>query len=153
MLFSDRADEINTFVCANGGGYEAPGSFTALGSERDGKIIGGIVYSRWNGAHCLCNIALLPGYNHKELIVSGLHYGFSQLGLRRLTFTISQDNIASQRFVRHLGATLEATLQGADPSGDLLIFALFPENCPLWRRFYGTNGPSSAERSGDSGTD
>jgi RimJ/RimL family protein N-acetyltransferase len=136
-LFSDRPEEINAFVAANGGGWECPDSYTALGSERDGKIIGGIVYSKYNGAHCLCNIALLPGYNHKRLIISGLHYGFSQLKLKRLTFIVASSNIASQTFVRHLGASLEATLLGADISGDLLIYSLFPETCPLWRRFYG----------------
>lgn len=136
-LFSDRPEEINQFVSDNGGGWEAPGTFTALGSERDGRITGGIVYSKYNGAHCLCNIALLPGFNHKRLILVGLHYGFVQLRLNRLTFIVSPSNLSSQRFVRHLGASLEATLRGADPSGDLLIYSLFPETCPLWRKFYG----------------
>lgn len=137
MLFSDREGEVNEFISSQDGGWEHPGSFTTLGSERRGQIIGGTVFSRYNGAHCIVNIALLPGFNHKHLIYASLDYGFNQLKLRRLTFIVKSTNLLSQRFVRHLGASLEATLQGADPSGDLLIFSLFPETCPFWRRLHG----------------
>jgi len=146
MLFSDDPELINEFIGAQDGGWEQPGSFTALGSLVDGNLVGGITWSRYNGAHALCNIALLSGHNHRSLLVSGLHYSFAQLGLRRLTFMVKGSNIPSQTFVRRLGASLEATLQGADPSGDLLIFALWPGNCPLWMLNYGKKLRESAER-------
>lgn len=147
MLFSDDPEAVNQFIDDHGGGWEAPGTFTALGSKRGDKIVGGVTWSDYNGAHCTCNIALLPEYNHRWLLVAVLNYSFIQLKLRRLTFIVKSSNIASLTFVRHFGATLEATLRGADPSGDLLIFALWPENCPLWNRYYGKKegqGPQSA---------
>ena len=138
MLFSAPANEIGEWVAAHGGGFQHPGSYTALGYAHEGVLKGGITWSHYNGRHCLCNIAIdNAGRMPRPLILAGLHYSFhpSQLALRRLTFLVASANIRSQSMVRHLGATLEATLRDADPSGDLLIFALFPESCQLWKRF------------------
>lgn len=137
MLFSDDPEAVNEFINALDGGWEAPGTFTALGVRREGKIVAGVTWAEYNGAHCTCNIAALPGYSLRSLLVGVLYYSFIELRLNRLTFTVKSTNIPSINFVRHFGATLEATLRGADPSGDLLIFALWPENCPLWNRYYG----------------
>lgn len=135
MFIRGRDNELNEWIRSQGGGFAPPGAFAAMGWETAGRIRGAITWSAYNGKHCLCTIAVADGSLPLPLIREGLLYSFSQLALRRLTFIVSSANIRSQSLVRRLGATLEATLRDADPSGDALIFALFPEDCKLWSRF------------------
>lgn len=139
MLFSGEAgseiaNTIGKWVGERGGGNVFPGSFTALGWVEDGEIKGGITYSDYNGAHCICGIALEGRRFPLPLLNAGLYYPFKQLALRRLTFPVAESNIRSIELVSRLGATREATLRAADPSGNMLIFALFPEDCRIWKR-------------------
>jgi RimJ/RimL family protein N-acetyltransferase len=54
-----------------------------------------------------------------------------------LTFCVDSENIRSQTLVRSLGAVHEATLQDAGNPGNMLIFALFPDACKIWRKING----------------
>jgi RimJ/RimL family protein N-acetyltransferase len=145
MLIWDSPNGINEWVSLHGGGFAAPGYCTALGWIDDaGRLVGGIVYHQSNGAHCLANIALANKTFPIGLLKAGLRYAFAQLKLKRLTFIIKSDNIASINLVTALGASLEATLRDADISGNLLIFALFPEDCPIWRKLNGQERKSTA---------
>jgi len=146
MLVWDSAEIINEWVASRGGGYAAPGNCKALGWERDNRLVAGIVYHQSNGAHCLANIALDNGVFPPGLLKAGLTYPFGQLKLRRLTFIIEEGNIRSQKLCASLGAIPEATLRDADISGNLLIYALFPANCPIWSRI---NGKIERQRARD----
>lgn len=138
MIYFEPKEAINAWVAQQGGGRAPEGTYQAMASvDSKGALTGGIVFYDSNGKNCLANIALSQGKFPKELLRAGLLYAFTQLALRRLTFVISSANIRSQQLVSALGATHEATLREADPEGDSLIFALFPENCPIWSRFDG----------------
>jgi len=134
MLVLDRPEEVNAFL-ETLDVAECPGSFQAIGDFRDGKCIAGVLLHRVNSRNGWANIGILPGYFPRGLLVAFFAYTFGQLALSRLTFLVGSVNLRSIRFCRHLGATLEATLQGADDSGDLLIFSLLPDNCYLWSRY------------------
>jgi len=138
MLIWDQPKIVNEWVGAHGGGKAPDSSCTALGwLNPQNQLEGGIVYYEYNGAHCLVNIALIGKKFPVSLLRAGLFYPFAQLKLKRLTFLISEGNIASQALVRRLGAIPEATLRDADINGNLLIYALFPENCKFWSRLNG----------------
>lgn len=137
MLVWGPREEINSWVAERGGGRAAPGTFQAIASFTPEGIRGALVFYDCNSKNCLVNLALEGKTFPRELLRAGLLYPFNQLTLRRLTFLISSANIPSQNLVRQLGAIHEATLREADPLGDTLIYALFPENCPIWSRFNG----------------
>lgn len=138
MLIWDRPEVVNDWVFSQGGGRAATGACTALGwADPSGILRAGLVFSECNGAHCLVNIALSNGTFPLGLLRAGLFYTFAQLKLKRLTFIITEGNIPSQNLVRRLGASPEATLRDADINGNLLIFALFPEDCKIWSRLNG----------------
>lgn len=135
MLIWDSPEIINDWVAQHGGGRAVPGYCTALGWVGENQQLNaGLVFYDCNGASCTVNIALSQGVFPIGLLKAGLLYVFSQLKLRRLTFIIAESNIRSQNLVRGLGAIPEATLRDADINGNLLIFALFPENCKIWSR-------------------
>lgn len=138
MIIWDSPEVINTWVAERGGGRAFPGSCTALGwADETGRLKGGLVFHNCNGAQVEVNIALEDGVFPKKLLETGLKYVFSQLQVKRLTFLVKAINIPSQNLVRRLGAVHEATLRDADISGNMLIYALFPENCKIWSRISG----------------
>lgn len=131
---------LNSWVAIHGGGNHS-GPVSALGSWKDGVgITGGIVFHSSNGVSATANIALLSGVNPGPLIKAGLTYAFGQLGLTRLTFLILPSNIRSIHLVTGLGAYHEATLRETEPEGDLHIYALFADSCPIWSRIRGKIG-------------
>lgn len=137
MLVWDQPDQINEWIAVRGGGKAHTGKCSALGWELNGKLTAGIVFHDSNGVHCLVNIAIDGGSFPIALVKAGLSYAFGQLKLKRLTFIISESNIRSQKLCTALGAIPEATLRDADINGNLLIYALFPDNCPIWSRLNG----------------
>lgn len=146
MIVWDCPEVINKWVAERGGGHAHPGACTALGCVKDNKLIAGLVFHDANGAHCMVNIAIEGGSFPPDLLKWGLRYVFKQLQLKRLTFIIKASNIASINLVRKLGAIHEATLQDADITGNLLIYALFPQNCKIWSRL---NGQERGRRTGN----
>lgn len=146
MLIWDSPNAINDWVAERGGGRANPGFCTALGwADSAGTLCAGLVFSDCNGASINVNIALDGGIFPRILLEAGLFYVFSQLQLKRLTFVIKEANIRSQNLVRRLGAVPEATLRDAHPSGNMLIYALFPEDCKIWSRV--KNGKVQRQRS------
>jgi RimJ/RimL family protein N-acetyltransferase len=134
MLHWENPSEIGQWIQAHGGGFLAPGTFTAIGYTQHGELVGGIAFANSNGKHCLVNIALKGRTFPRPLLLAALWYVFIQLTLRRVTFIIEQDNLRSQNLVTRLGAKREATLRDAGKSGDLFIYSLFPEDCVIWSR-------------------
>lgn len=137
MLIWDNPNAINEWIGERKGGKANPNHCTALGWEEAGKLVAGLVFYDCNGSNCCVNIAVDGGRFPSGLLKAGLRYSFHQLQLKRLTFIVSDSNIRSQKLCSGLGATLEATLRDAGINGDLLIYSLFPDSCPIWSRING----------------
>lgn len=152
MIIWDSPEQVNQFIGQHGGGYCFPGSFQALGwVNPQGVLTAGLSFHDSNGASCRVNIALSEKTFPLGLLKAGFFYVFRQLKLKRLTFTIHSANIPSQELVRRLGAIHEATLRDAEPTGDTLIYALFPEDCKLWSRINGQVSRRNAASAGPGG--
>ena len=107
----------------------------ALGWEKRDALVAGVVYADWNGPNVVCHIASDGSRRWlvREYLWTIFDYPFRQLKVKRITVTVGEGNADSRRFVEHLGFTREATLQRAHPSGDLLVYRMFAENC-RWLR-------------------
>lgn len=128
------AEAINVWIDSRGGGRCSPGTFTALAWVNQGEISGAIAFYDSNGRNANANIAVEGGRLSPGLLKAGLWYAFGQLRLARLTFLIEDDNIPSISLVTRLGATHEATLREAGKKGNMVIYSLFPADCPIWRK-------------------
>lgn len=138
MIIWDSPELVNQFIGSLGGGYSPPGSFQALGwADQKGLLVAGVTFHSSNGVNAFANVAVERKHLQPIFVKACLFYAFRQLKLKRLTFTIAESNLSSQSLARHLGAVHEATLRDAAPDGNMLIFALFPEDCKLWKRFNG----------------
>jgi RimJ/RimL family protein N-acetyltransferase len=114
------------------------GASQGIGWERDGVLVAGVAYAEWNGPNVVCHIASDGSrrWASREYLRTIFDYPFNQLKVKRITVCVGEGNSASRRFVGHLGFTIEATLEKAHPTGDLLVYRMFREDCKWLRQSY-----------------
>lgn len=122
---------VAQWVTAQQGKIWSGNGMVAIGVEEDEELIAGVVYDSWNRASIHMHISALPGKNWltRECLKIGYGYPFIQLGCKKVIGMVGSKNLEVQRFQRHLGYKLEATLEAAHPDGALLIYTLAREDC------------------------
>lgn len=123
------ASRIGPWVCERAGGTWVAGRGTAIGQERNGEIISGVLYEDYNGANVICHIAGVGRWATRKFLRVIFDYPFRQLGVKRITVPVASSNEKCVRFVQHLGFTLEACLKDAHPDGDILIYRMMAHEC------------------------
>jgi RimJ/RimL family protein N-acetyltransferase len=115
-----RTNEYGNFGAAQG-----------IGWLKDGEIVAGVAYAEFNGPNVVCHIASDGSrrWLTREYLWTIFDYPFNQMGADRITVCVGQKNADSNRFVKHLGFELECTLEGAHPTGDLLVYRMFRHQC------------------------
>lgn len=137
-----RTNEFGNFGAATGIGqlvkYDSP-----IG---DGwKLCAGVAYAEWNGVNVVCHIAS-EGRNwaDRRYLSTIFDYPFNQLKCNRITVCIGEGNYESRNLVEHMGFTREANLQGAHPTGDLLVYKMFRGSCRYLEKPYAAFAPLRA---------
>lgn len=134
IVWNDPA-RVSNFV-AQQLGIDGWSHCRAIGLEKDGQLIAGVVYDYYTGTNICLHIAALPNrrWLNKEFLFYMFDYPFTQLGVKRMTGIIPESNKESVRFAEGLhGCTLEARLKDAHPQGDMLIFCMFKDDCKYLR--------------------
>ena len=136
-------DKVVEWIAKRTNEYGSFGGAQAIGWERNGSLVAGVAYADWNGPNVVCHIASDGSRNWatKSYLWTIFGYPFTQLGCKRITVCVGDGNNDSKRFVRHLGFELEATLVEAHPSGDLLVFRMFRQDCRFIRWPYEKSRP------------
>lgn len=115
------------------------GAFTAIGLEKNGELVGGVVYDGYYGTSISAHIAGVgQGWLTRSFLRAMFQYPFAQLGVNRMTGPVASTNEGAIRLVRHLGFEQEAYLKGAVPGGDLLFFVMWKCDCRFLGEKYGT---------------
>ncbi|ABR91756.1 Uncharacterized conserved protein [Janthinobacterium sp. Marseille] len=112
-----RTDEYGNFGCATG-----------IGWERDGKLVAGVAYNDFNGVNMCTHIAL-EGAMTKKFLWAIFDYPFNQAKVNRITALVGEGNEKSLNLCRKLGFTEEARLDGAHPTGDMVILKMWRKDC------------------------
>lgn len=99
-----------------------------IGLSRGGKIVAGVVYTDFNGRN-VCVHQAIEGRLTREYLWTLFDYPFNQLKVERITGMIPEGNSRARKLTEHLGFELETTLQGAHPSGDLLVYVIRKKDC------------------------
>lgn len=114
----------------------------AIGLERDGEMIAGVVYESWNGASFVCHIAVV-GLMTQLYLEAIFHYPFVHCGAKKIFAPIPESNEKSKRFVEKLGFRLEHRSLDAHPDGAILLYSMRRDQCvfigegngkSIWRR-------------------
>lgn len=124
--------EITGWVAKRIPGYVTSPGARALGVVKDGRIVAGVTYERFNGANIEASIAAEPGARWADRLV--LHhifaYPFLQLGVEAVTLLVALDNFASLNLATKLGFSQVAIVPFAAPGGaPLVILQMYAEQC------------------------
>jgi RimJ/RimL family protein N-acetyltransferase len=122
---------VNEWMRANSRGEFTAKDATSIGWHDGKRVVAGVAYTDWNGANLNMHVVALPGkrWLRREFLWACFDYPFNRLKVARVTGVVASCNAEARRFDEHLGFTLEATLQGAHPSGDLLVYVLWKSSC------------------------
>lgn len=133
-------DRVARWTLDHFGTQWVPGSGQAIGLEREGKLIAGVVFEGWNGASVRMHVAADgPHWLNREYLFTCFWYVFEQLNCKKALALVAESNYASRRFVEHLGFTLEVTLKDCHPDGALLVYSLAKAQCK-WLSLRTPNG-------------
>lgn len=126
----DRPDEVAAWVAPRIG-EEKFELATAIGLERYGQLIAGVVYTGLTDRSVQMHIAAIPGkrWCTREFILAFFGYPFVQLRLSRVTALVRASNVDSLKFCDHIGMTREGVLREATAEGDLVIFGMLRREC------------------------
>lgn len=115
------------------------GAAVGFGVEEDGKIIAGVVFDDYNGVNINMHVASdgTKRWMNREILWMVFDYAFNQCKVNRITGLVGEGNIAARTFDEHIGFTLETTLKAAHPTGDLLVYRMFRDECRWLRMSYG----------------
>ncbi len=101
----------------------------AIGLERDGELVAGVVYEGYNGHNIWMHVAI-PGRITQAYLRYCFYYPFVELGCSRVSGYVDASNAKARRFDEHLGFRQEAILRGAAADGgDVIIYAMTKEEC------------------------
>jgi hypothetical protein len=115
----------------------------AIGLERDGEMIAGVVYENWNGASFVCHIAV-EGLMTPAYLGAIFHYPFVHCGATKIFAPVAESNAECVKFVKNLGFRLEHRLLDAHPDGSILLYSMKPDQCRFIGEKYGQEFTSSA---------
>ena len=101
-----------------------------IGLERDGEVVGGVLYERFNGTGIWAHVAGVGRWVTKDYLREAFAYPFVQLGVRYIWGWVDESNEKARRFDEHLGFKPHALLTGAaKDGGDVIIYRMTREDC------------------------
>ena len=109
------------------GKYFAEGS-SAIGLQKDGKTIAGVIYENWNQASIMCHIAV-EGRMTKGYLKAIFAYPFEICKVKKIIVPVTSDNVKSLKFVAKMGFVEEARIKDGAPNGDIIFLTLAQEKC------------------------
>jgi len=108
------------------------GPFTAIGLERNGELVAGLVYNMFTGPSINMHVALDPILRmvSREHLAIAFGYPFNQLKCKRITGRVHALNFKAQRFDEHLGFIREGIERcGAADGADIILYGMLRAEC------------------------
>lgn len=129
VVWDDPA-RVGEWVCARLGTFFNPKECTAIGMEKDGTLIAGVMFDHFNGRSIAMHVAGTGGHwMTRDYARACFGYAFNQLKVGKIIGLVDSTNEQAIRYDQHLGFELEATVKDAAKHGDLLIFSMTRDQC------------------------
>ena len=109
------------------GKFFAEGS-SAIGLQKDGITIAGVIYENWNRQSIFCHIAI-EGRMTKAFLKAIFDYPFNVCHCKKIIVPVVSNHAKSIKLVTKMGFTEEARLKDASHDGDIIFLTLARENC------------------------
>jgi RimJ/RimL family protein N-acetyltransferase len=130
LIFDDR-ERVARWVAQGGDPLARYGNYYAMGAEREGELVAGIVIDHMlPGANGFAHITIAkPGKDTYALIRAFFDYAFRQQELKRVTGMCPSVWTAVLAFDKKLGFEEEFRIKDGFPGGDMVMLVMRPETC------------------------
>jgi len=125
-------------------GYLASRS-QAIGLEKDGKIIAGIVYENWTGRSIVCHMAF-PNPITARFLSAIFDYAFNVCKVEKVIGFTPAANVKAQKLVEKMGFSTEGRIKDVYPDGDMILNTMAKENCRYLGKRYGQEKHNTTTR-------
>lgn len=134
----DRPKEVGPWVCERFGGAWDASTKKAIGLERDGVLVAGVMYDNFLGSSICMHVAAEGGYwLTRDFLHAAFTYPFDQLGVHKVIGPVDSSNARARKLDTHLGFVPEAVLTGAAAGGDLILFTMTRQQCRFLKARHG----------------
>lgn len=99
--------------------------------HRDGKMVGGVVFTGYLGSSITLHMAgVEDNWATRDFLWMVFHYAFVQLGVRKVLGLVSSDNARALSIDIRLGFTVAARISDVYPDGsDLVVLEMARAGC------------------------
>jgi len=117
-------------IAAHAGTSFNPAVDTCIANVRNGEFTGGTIYNNYTGTSVTMHVAGFgAAWASRDMLWVAFHYPFVQLGCNKVFAQIPEDNLKALEFDLKLGFKEEARIKDVFPSGDLILLAMYREDC------------------------
>lgn len=136
MITAGNLDHAHAIGKATGYFFN-PACDVVISREKDGKLLGGVIFTLFTGASISTHVASFdPCWVDRDLVWIVFNYAFEQLGVGKIICRIPASNRKAIEFGYKLGFMLETRISDVFPDGDQLIISMRRENCRWLKRGY-----------------
>lgn len=101
-----------------------------ISRERDGKLLGGVIYEGYTGSIIFAHQAGFDKYwMSRDMLWMLFDFPFNQLRCKKLCGTIPSNSLDLLAYNKKLGFKVEATIADGYPEGNLLVMSMKREDC------------------------
>lgn len=123
-------EQVYRFLVSQGVDLARAADQQGIGLERDGELVGGVLYEGFNGGNIWMHCAGVGRWITKDLLKAAFAYPFVQLNVRNVWGWVDASNQKARRLDEHLGFTQQAILaEAAKDGGDVIIYRMTKEEC------------------------
>ena len=98
----------------------------AIGLEREGQMVAGVIYESFMDTTITCHIAI-AGRVNKKFLRAIFDYPFRVCNVDKIIAPVIADNDKSINLVQNMGFTEEARIKRSN--GDMIFFTLLKDKC------------------------
>lgn len=130
-MIYDQPERVGEWVRQRVGHVRSWGPSQAIGLEKDGELIAGVVFNFYSGCDIAMHVASVPGkrWMTKEYLKACFAYPFITLGVRRITGYVPAKSKDVLAFDEHLGFKREGLMRDALPDDDVVILGMTRKEC------------------------
>ena len=128
--------EVGVWVADRIAGEFYSETSSAIGLEKNGKLVAGVIYENWNRASIFCHIAIEARLT-KAYLKAIFDYPFNVCNVKKIIVPVVSNHVKSIKLVTNMGFTEEARIVNGSQDGDIIFLTMTKENCRFLGVRYG----------------
>lgn len=115
----------------------------AIGLEKDGRIVAGVIYENYNFKSIFCHVSITERVT-PAFFAAIFDYPFRVCDVHKMIAPVASGNPKAIRLVENLGFTQECRIKDGVPDGDMIFYTMTRKQCRFLGHRYGQKIAASA---------